>query len=110
MSDVGGVSGGQPQYSPEEIQKYKEDYQKSYNLFQKAFHDYNQPNLEPHKKAQLKKVMDEALQVMNETACVALKKGKIDDEKRLTDNYSEFIQHPTEGNQKKVSDDLDSLK
>lgn len=110
MSDVSGVSGQQPQYSPEEIQKYRDDYQKSYDLFQKAFQDYNQPNVEEHKKAQLQKVMREALQVMNETACVALKKGKIEDEQRLSNDYSEFLENPSPENQKKVSDDLDSLK
>ncbi|MCP5506061.1 MAG: hypothetical protein H7A38_04170 [Chlamydiales bacterium] len=110
MSDVSGVGGQQPQYSPEEIQKYRDDYQKSYDLFEKAFHDYNQPGVEEHKKAQLQKVMGEALQVMNETACVALKKGKIEDEKQLSNDYSNFLQNPTPENQKKVSDDLETLK
>jgi hypothetical protein len=110
MSDVSGVGGGQPQYSPEEIQRYKENYQKSYTLFQKAFHDYNQGDVEEHKKAQLQKVMNESLQVMNETASVALKKGKMGDEQHLSNDYAKFIQNPTSENQKKILDDLDALK
>lgn len=109
MSKIGGASGEQPQYTPEEIRKYKEDYQRSYDLFQRAFNDYTQPNIEVHKKAQLQKVMGEALQVMNETACVALKREKMDDERRLSNDYSEFIQNPAPENQKKVLDDLHSL-
>ena len=110
MSDVGGVSvGGDHQYSPEEIDKYKEDYDKGYHLFKDSFNDYNQPNVEFHKKEQLKKVMDEALNVMNETACVALKEGKQKDEQQLTEDYAAFKNNPTPENQKKVADDLDSL-
>lgn len=110
MSDVSDVGGQQPHYSHKEIQKYKEAYQKSYDLFEKAFHDYTQPNVEKHKKAQLQKVMSEALQVMNETASVALKKEKVENEKQLSSDYSDFLQNPTLENQKKVSDDLDLLK
>ncbi|QVL57330.1 MAG: hypothetical protein KFB93_08100 [Simkaniaceae bacterium] len=111
MSDTSGVGGaGQPQYSQEQLQKYQEDYQKGFDLFQKAFSDYNQPHVEEHKKAQLRKVMSEALQVMNETACVALKKGKLENEQKLSTDYSEFLENPTPENQKKISDDINSLK
>ena len=111
MTDTSGVGGpGQPQYSQKEIQEYQERYQKGFDMFQKAFKDYNQPNIEPHKKAEFQKVMSEALQVMNETASVALKKGKLDDEKRLSENYAEFIEDPSLDHQKNVSDDINSLK
>ncbi|MCB1072780.1 MAG: hypothetical protein KDK96_06720 [Chlamydiia bacterium] len=110
-SGVEGVGGvGEPQHSQEQIQEYQERYQKGFDLFQKAFTDYNQPKIEPHKKVQLQKVMSEALQVMNDTACVALKKGKLEDEKRLNENYAQFIQDPNPENQKKVSDDINTLK
>lgn len=38
MSDVGGVSGGQPQreLTPEEIARYRDDYNKGFKLFQEA--------------------------------------------------------------------------
>ncbi len=111
MSDTSGVQGGgQPQYTSEELQKYQQDYQKSFDLFQKSFEDYYKPNVEEHKKAQLQKVMSEALQVMNETACVALKEGNQKNEMQLSTDYSEFVQNPTPENQKKVSDDINSLK
>lgn len=111
MSDTSGVGGtGQPQYTQEQIDQYQKDYQKGFDVFQKAFNDYNQPKVEPHKKAQLRKVMSEALQVMNETACVALKKEKLESEQRLSDSFSEFMDDPKPQNQKKVSDDINSLK
>lgn len=111
MSETSGVEGGgQSQYSQKQIQEYQERYQKGFDIFQKAFKDYSEPKIEPHKKAQLQKVMSEALQVMNETACVALKKEKFEDEKRLNENYAEFIENPGPETQKKVSDDINSLK
>lgn len=110
MSDVGGVGGSQPEYSPEEIRGYKKDYEKGFDLFQRAFHAYNQPKVEEHKKEQLKKVMHEALNIMNETASIALKKDKLVDEERLSNDYAAFVQNPTEENQKKVQGDLESLK
>ena len=111
MSDTSGVGGaGHPQYTQDQLQKYQEDYQKGFDLFQKAFNEYNQPNVEEHKKAQLQKVMSEALKVMNETACVALKKGKLENEQKLSTNYSEFLKSPTPENQKKNSDNINSLK
>ncbi|WP_316358616.1 hypothetical protein [Candidatus Neptunichlamydia sp. REUL1] len=111
MSDVEGVQGGgEPhQYSQEELEKYHQDYEKGLNLFKESFDQYNQPNLEVHKKAQLKKVMDEALQVMNETACVALKQGKRDHEVMLNIHYQTFIEDPSADNQKKVADDIKAL-
>lgn len=111
MTEPSGVEGvGKPQYSQEKIQEYQERYQKGFDIFQKAFKDYNEPKIEPHKKAQLQKVMSEALQVMNETACVALKKEKLEDEKRLNENYAHFIENPGPDTQQKVSDDINSLK
>ena len=111
MSDVEGVQGGgkPPQYSQEELKKYQQEYEKGLNLFKESFDQYNQPNLEIHKKAQLKKVMDESLQVMNETACVALKEGKQGSEKQLNINYQVFISDPSPQNQKNVAHDIKTL-
>jgi len=111
MSDVEGIQGGgeSHQHSQKELEKYHQDYEKGLNLFKESFDQYNQPNLEGHKKAQLKKVMDEALQVMNETACVALKEGKKGDEMKLNTDYQTFIKDPSTDNQKKVADDIKAL-
>ncbi|MCB1110274.1 MAG: hypothetical protein KDK64_04780 [Chlamydiia bacterium] len=111
MSDVGGVQGGgEPHhYSKEELERYHQDYQKGLDLFQKSFEEYNKPDVEFHKKEQLKKVMDEALQVMNETACVALKEGKVANDKQLNTDYQDFIKNPTPEAQKKVADDIKAL-
>lgn len=113
MSDVGGVQGGgEPQkYTKEELENYQRVYKKGLDLFQKSFEEYNQPNVEFHKKEQLKKVMDEALQVMNETACVALKEGKMADEKKLNEHYQAFIADPSDkNNQQAVANDIKSLQ
>lgn len=112
MSDVGGVQGGQPQkpLTPEEIEHYKKDYNDGFKLFQDAYNDYKQPNLEEHKKAKLQDVMDKALNVMNETACVAISKGKQEEEAKLSDNYDAFIKSPTPENQKKLEESINQLQ
>lgn len=109
MQDVGGVGGSRP-LTPEERQRYHEDYQKSLDLFENAFTEYNKPNVEYHKKAQLKKVMDEALQVMNETACAALKEGKQSQETALENDYDAYLENPNEANKQKLLSDIKTLK
>jgi len=102
--------GGEPRkYSKEELQKYQQDYNKGLHLFKESFHEYTKPDAESHKKEQLKKVMNEALQVMNETACVALREGKLGSEKQLNTDYQTFMASPSDENQKKVADDLKAL-
>lgn len=109
MQDVHGLGSSQP-LNPEETQKYQEDYQKSFELFQNAFAEYNKPNVEYHKKMQLKKVMDEALQVMNETASAVLKESKQAKEQILSQDYEVYISDPSEKNKNKIVDDIDGLK
>ncbi|MEM7176052.1 MAG: hypothetical protein AAF443_09090 [Chlamydiota bacterium] len=108
MANIEGPSDSAP-ISPEEIEQYKRDYQESLQLFQNAFHEYNKPNLEPHKKAKFKQVMDEALNVMNQTACVALKKGKQANEVQLEKSYQAFIENPTPANRAQLIHDIKAL-
>ena len=109
MQDVGGVGGSKP-LTPEKINDYKQDYQKSFDLFQNALKEYSKPHVEYHKKAQLKKVMNEALQVMNQTACVALTKEKQAHESSLEKDYTAYIESPSSENRKKLADDINQLK
>ena len=107
------ISGGQPPPppTPEEIERYKKDYHDSVDLFRNAFQEYNKPDVEPHKKAKLKEVMDEALDVMNKTACVALKEGKERElEAQLNDHYEAYIQNSTPENQQRVLQNIEKLE
>jgi len=112
MSEIEGIQGGQSEKprSSEELECYKGDYNEGFKLFQNAFSEYNKPNLEAHKKAKLQDVMDKALNVMNETACVAISEGKRTQEAQLSSDYKVYINNPTPENQKKVSDDINALK
>ena len=97
--------------SPEDIKRYQNDYQKSLDLFNKSFNNYTQPKLEAHKKEMFKQVMDEALKVMNETACVALKNEKDrQKESKLNNDYHTFIRDPSNENQGKIRQDLKEMK
>lgn len=109
MSEISGSQSVPP--SPEDIKHYQSDYQKSLNLFNKSFDEYIKPDLETHKKEMFKKVMDESLDVMNKTACVALKNARDrDKEAKLNSDYHTFIQDPTAENQDKIHQDLDHMK
>lgn len=110
MSGVEGVQGNEPHYSQEELERYCQDYQKGLSLFQQSFADYTKHNVEYHKKTQLMKVMGEALNVMNETACIVLKQNKQHVEEKLNNDFSDFKNNPTPENQKKISDDLARLQ
>lgn len=109
MKDVSGVGGSDPLKSGE-MKRYQDDYKSSFDLFQSAFAEYNKPNVEYHKKLQLKKVMDEALQVMNETVRAALKKEGQTEEQFLSQHYEAYINDPSDENKKKLIDDIDRLK
>lgn len=109
VSGVGGTGGEQP-LSPEQTQHLQDDYQKSFDLFENALKQYSKPNVEYHKKQQLKKVMDEALDVMNKTAHSALQEGKLSQEKALENDYKAYMKDPTDANQQKLLADLKALK
>lgn len=108
IGGVGGVDGSKP-LTPEETQHYKQDYEKSFELFQKAFTEYSNSN-EVHKKTKLKQVMDESLQVMNETASVALKQGKQVQEQALEKSYGTYIDNPTNENKQNLIDQIENLR
>ena len=54
--------------------------------------------------------MDEALNVMNQVAYVALKKGKQANEVQLEKSYQAFIESPTPKNRAKLIHDIKALK
>ena len=99
--------GDSKEYSKEELQKDQEDYQKGLDLLNNPFR-VHQPNVEDHKSS-AKKVMDEALQVMNGTACVALKEGKQGAGKTLTNDYHTYLEKPNAENKEKVAQDIQTL-
>ena len=103
------ISSSQP--TPEDIKRYQNDYQKSFELFNKSFDNYIQPNIETHKKEMFKQVMDEALKVMNETACVALKNERDrEKEAQLNSDYHTFVKDPSAENKDKIQQDLEEMK
>ena len=109
MSDISSSQPTPP--SPEDIKQYQTDYQKSFDLFDKSFKQYTQPKLETHKKEMFKNVMDEALKVMNETACVALKNERDrEKEAKLNKDYHTFMRDPSVKNQDNIHQDLEEMR
>ena len=96
--------------TPEETQRYQEDFQKSLSLFQKSFEEYNRPGIDPHKKEQFKKVLDETLQIMNQTANAALSQAKQKKEASLNTDYEMFLTDPSSQNREKIVGDIQDLQ
>jgi len=109
VSGVEGPQNVQPP-SPDEVTQYKQEYDKSFKLFQKAFEDYNQKNVEIHKKEKLEDVMRRSLNIMNETAQVALNAAKQAQEAKLAKDTEIFLNNPSAATQQKVSSDIEELK
>jgi len=105
MSDI--ESSGK--ISPDKFQAYRNDFVKSSNLFQQALSAYNQTT-EYHKKAQLKKTMDEAMKIMNQIVRAGLKKSEQQMEKKVSKDYTNYIKDENPQNYKNLTDDLDDLQ
>jgi len=105
MIDIGG-SG---KISPDEYQAYRNDFVKSSNLFKQALSAYSQTT-EYHKKAQLKKTMDEAMKIMNQIVKAGLKKSEQKMEKKVSKDYTSYMKDENPQTLKNLTDNLDDLQ
>ncbi len=104
MSQIGGY----PEPKPEDLPVYKQQFKEGLNLFQQALEEY-QKSEEFHQKNSFKEVMDKALNVLNETAIVVLKK-KSSVEGQFEKDYKIFIHDASDENYAQLKKDLDKLQ
>ncbi len=105
-------SGSSKPLTPQEKKEYQKAYEKGHDLFKKALEAYGCAGSNPHKKEKLKQVMDETLNVMQETTRAYLREGKKGggDQKKLLQDYQEYIENPSKENRVKLMEDVDHLK
>jgi hypothetical protein len=103
-----GIQGDKP-LSPQTQAIYKQQFAHGVDLFQRSLQEYQHAQ-EPHKKAKFKHVMDQALQVMNETSRAALGSKGPAQTSKLEQDYHSLTSDESARNYKKVNDDLENLK
>jgi hypothetical protein len=99
--EVSGSSPSQPSYPSE--------FKQGVELFEKSFHNMQTSKLDAQ-KAQYVKVMDESLQVMQDSASAMLNKHLLELKNTLSQDLHTYLAAPTDEHRKKVESDLDQLK
>lgn len=108
ISDGGGYVDPKS-LTPKEVKAYKNDFAKSAKLFKEALEEYSKTT-EIHKKEQLQKTMSEAMNIMNQIVKVALRKSGQAKEKKLENDYNNFIAKETPQGMKGLRSDIDDVQ
>jgi hypothetical protein len=103
MKDIGSIP-------PDRMEKYHSEFKRGAKLFQKALEDFHKSKI-PAQKEQFRKVMDEALNVMNQTAiAVCREKSQKTQEKKLEKDYHTFVDNPSKEKYEVVHKDIEDLR
>jgi hypothetical protein len=96
--------------SPKDIQAYKQEFAEGAKLFQDSLQEYSKTD-EFHKKEQLKKVMSEALHVMDEIANDVFKQKKLQSkEQKLAADYDNFTNNDTSQTIAQLNKDISDIQ
>lgn len=88
---------------------YKQDFIRGSNIVKEATEEYMKTD-EIHKKEQLQKSMSEAIEAMNEILNDVLHKSGEKFEKKITDDYNNFISNSTPESMERLNNDIDKIK
>ncbi len=104
MSDVTGPLG------PHDRKMYEHEYKQSADLFKRALDQYSKSD-NPYQKAEFKDVMDQAMQVLNETASELMRKELQAQNQKIAKDYETFQKFPDDPDTvDKLNSDLDKAK
>lgn len=106
---MSSIEGGGSSIPPDLKATYKNEFQRGLDLFQRSLSEYQGTEDGPKKDA-FKIVMDEALQVMGETAKLALSKTGQKAESSVENDYQAYIADGSSDSLQKLQGDLDKLK
>ena len=111
MSDIKSMddSGAPREISPREKAMYKEEYRHGAELFQKALQQYSKSD-DMFQKGEFKDVMDNMMQVLNETARALKQSGLKEQNKKIAEDYAAYQDAPTPASQKQLAKDLEQAK
>ena len=103
------VPGADSNLSPEKYNQYKKEFEKSANLFDEALTNYQKAD-EFQKKKEYQKVMNECLNVMNQTVKAALKEEDRKLEKKLKTDFQTFEKKEDPKTVEELKKDIDNIK
>ncbi len=107
MSEV-GRAGSAP--SPDDKEIYRHEFLQGLDLFKRALDQYEKTDLQP-KKDRFKEVMNEALNVLNQTASVVCRgKAAMHKEEVLAKDYKSFAKDDSPENFQKLQADIQKLR
>lgn len=106
---MSNIEGGGTPISPELKATYKNEFKRGMTLFEQSLEQYRIAEGGPKKEA-FKRVMNEALQVMGETAKLCLNKSGQKAESKLESDYEGFLSDGSSGSLKKLQGDLKQIK
>ncbi len=101
MADIEGMGP-----SGQDIKLYEQQYRQGLDQFQRALKEYSAPHLEVHKKEAFKKVMDNALQVLNETARAMKREDLLKKNALIAQNFKDYATSHSPQDQQKLAKDL----
>lgn len=78
---------------PREKRMYEQEYRHGTELFQRALDQYSKSDNQ-FQQAEFKKVMDEAMNVLNQTAGELARKSLQDQNAKIQQDYAAFQQYP----------------
>lgn len=97
-----------PDKSREEL--YHEEVKKSIDLFEKSFKQIQKKSTFTQQKEEYEKVMNECMQVMQETAMGLANKELLKIKNQLSMDYKGYLNNPTSTNRDKLQHDIDKMK
>ena len=94
---------------PDNIEQFRSQLNRGTKLFQEAMDEYSKTT-EPHKKAQLQKVMNETMTAMNQILNDVLKESAKSKEVKLQQDYNKFIANANQQNIGNLNNDLKDIQ
>jgi hypothetical protein len=101
---MGNIQGSSP-VDPQAIAKYQEQYKHGVDLFQRALDEYQQAE-EVHKKDAFRKVMDKALQALNDTARGMRRQDLLEKNSQIKEDFLVFQKAPSHEAKSQLESDL----
>lgn len=95
---------------PQERAQYEQEYRRSADLFRRALTQYSEAK-NPYQQAEFKGVMDQAMQILQETARGLMRKALQEQNEKIAKDYATFQKHPTDKDTvNKLNHDLEKAK
>lgn len=105
------IDGSAPSpITPREVKMYEEEYKRGAKLFQDALEAYKGSD-NPYQQAEFQKVMDQAMNVLNEAAQGLNRKALMEQNSKIEKDYSAFNDTPKDSRTlSELSGDLERAK